>query len=123
MLQIIVDVQDEGEPADKAARSLAQALQAADGVVSAEPLQRPGPDDAKGLVDVLGVIAVTLMSEGAVAALIDLVKQRLLARKSRRIRLKAGDVELEFAADDMTDAEFEAAAQRLFALLDPKKPA
>lgn len=117
MLTIVVAVEDEGEPADRAAREIARQLRASGDVVTAVQVQQAGPSDARGLVDVIGVISVTLVSQGAIAMLLDVIKQRLLARKGRRIKLRVGDVEFEYQSDDMTDGEFAGAVAQFQKLL------
>jgi len=122
MLKLLVEVEDSGEPDDRAAREIARQLRINEGVIDASSYKQEGPSNARGLIDTIGVIAVTLVSEGAITTLLEVVKQRLLAKKGRRIKIKCGDVEFEFESDDMADASLKAAIAQFRQLLSELRP-
>lgn len=113
MLDVSLEVIDETELADRVARRIVQDMGDVDGVAQVGLLQVAAPEGSKGLAAVIGSVAMTLASDVAVGALIDVIKQRLVGKTGRKIRLKAGDFEVEIQSDDLSDDQFDRLLTRL----------
>lgn len=118
---VIVSFEDD-EATSAAVRRLVRDLRDVDEVGTATLKTCEGEEGAKGLVEDLGGVAITLLNAGGAALVVDILRM-LLPRSgpkssSRKIEVVTKEGERVLLEGAMTDEEFLASRDRLFALLD-----
>lgn len=110
MMRVVLNVRDPGAE-DTVARRLVADLGGSDAVDSAELVTRAAGDGEKGIIEEIGLVAVTLIQAVGVDTLLDIVKSVLPRRRPLSDDERTIEIEIEgkgrlVITGGMSDEEF-----------------
>lgn len=121
MVEILISVIDEADSADRVARRLVGDFREIDGIDAARLLRMPAAEGERGLIDVVGTLAVNVVTTGGADAMMALLGAVLPRQADRELVVKLpGGAEFSLRGAGVGDEQFARANEVLLTLIAGK---